>query len=120
MESDDVQSPNQSRVNRWWLPTPKVPSGGLSTEARKHLHHQRECVNQILKAALAVNAQTLSEMKVPLTYVDSLPKVRQVVMMKFSFLGQTFMSKSFTNQIRLWPFFLSGFSFHVFLYRMGD
>lgn len=64
----------QRQEERWWLPTPKVPPKGISVDARKHLWHQRECINQILKAALAVNAQVLSEMKVPLVYIDSLPK----------------------------------------------
>lgn len=65
----------QRQEERWWLPSPKVPADGLSSDTRKHLKHQRESINQILKAALAVNAQVLSEMKVPSAYVDSLPKV---------------------------------------------
>lgn len=64
----------QRQEERWWLPSPKVPADGLSSDTRKHLKHQRESINQILKAALAVNAQVLSEMKVPSAYVDSLPK----------------------------------------------
>lgn len=59
---------------RWWLPSPKVPVGGLSCDTRKHMRRQRESVSQILKAALAVNAQVLSEMKVPSAYMESLPK----------------------------------------------
>ena len=70
-------SSGSSCADRWWLPTPKVPPlHGLSSESRKHLQHQRECVNQILKAALAVNAQVLSEMNVPIAFTDSLPKVQ--------------------------------------------
>eukprot|EP00250_Pteridium_aquilinum_P006660 c16531_g1_i1 orf=493-2205(+) len=64
----------QRQEERWWLPSPKVPAGGLSSDTRKHLQHQRESLNQILKAALAVNEQVLSEMRVPSAYVDSLPK----------------------------------------------
>lgn len=59
---------------KWWLPTPRVPSNGLCMEARKHLQHQKECISQILKAALAINAQVLSEMEVPAVYWDALPK----------------------------------------------
>lgn len=60
---------------KWWLPTPRVPQGGLSHDARKQLQQQRESINQILKAALAINAQVLSEMEVPNVYWDALPKV---------------------------------------------
>lgn len=59
---------------KWWLPVPRVPAEGLSVEGRKHLQHQRDSVNQILKAALAINAQVLSEMEVPLVYWEALPK----------------------------------------------
>ncbi|KAI5083890.1 hypothetical protein GOP47_0000059 [Adiantum capillus-veneris] len=64
----------QRQEERWWLPSPKVPMGGLSSGTRKHMRRQRESISQILKAALAVNAQVLSEMKVPSTYMESLPK----------------------------------------------
>ncbi|MCO5607528.1 hypothetical protein L7F22_061725 [Adiantum nelumboides] len=59
---------------KWWLPIPRVPPEGLSFEGRKQLQHQRDGVNQILKAALAINAQVLSEMDVPLVYWEALPK----------------------------------------------
>eukprot|EP00249_Psilotum_nudum_P014655 c24941_g1_i3 orf=165-1976(+) len=59
---------------KWWLPIPQVPSGGLSENARKQLQHQRECINQILKAALAINGQVLSEIEVPNGYWETLPK----------------------------------------------
>eukprot|EP00250_Pteridium_aquilinum_P017961 c23867_g1_i1 orf=186-2084(+) len=59
---------------KWWLPIPRVPAEGLSVEGRRHLQHQRDSVNQILKAALAINAQVLSEMEVPLLYWEALPK----------------------------------------------
>jgi hypothetical protein len=32
-------------------------------------------VNQVLKAAMAINAQVLSEMEIPESYIESLPKV---------------------------------------------
>lgn len=65
----------QRQEEKWWLPTPKVPVNGLSEEGRRNLQHQREAINQILKAAMAINGQVLSEMEVPDVYWDSLPKV---------------------------------------------
>ncbi|KAK1377607.1 Rho guanine nucleotide exchange factor 8 [Heracleum sosnowskyi] len=62
------------REDKWWLPTIKVPSEGLSDSSRKFLQHQKDCVNQVLKASLAINAQVLSEMEIPDSYIDSLPK----------------------------------------------
>lgn len=32
-------------------------------------------MNQVLKAAMAINAQVLSEMEIPESYIESLPKV---------------------------------------------
>ncbi|KAK9268635.1 hypothetical protein L1049_000392 [Liquidambar formosana] len=60
--------------DKWWLPTAKVPSNGLSDVSRKWLQFQKESVNQVLKAAMAINAQVLSEMEIPENYIDSLPK----------------------------------------------
>ncbi|KAI5080850.1 hypothetical protein GOP47_0004033 [Adiantum capillus-veneris] len=75
---DDAQNINapitQREEEKWWLPTPKVAATGLSEGGRKSLHHQRECVNQILKAAMEINTQILSEMDIPDVYWDSLPK----------------------------------------------
>lgn len=70
----DVDNPQQRQGDKWWLPTPKVPADGLSADARKQLQLQRENINQVLKAALAINAQVLSEMEVPSVYWDALPK----------------------------------------------
>lgn len=53
----------------------KVPPNGLSDGTRKWLLFQRDSVNQILKAAMAINAQVLTEMEVPESYIESLPKV---------------------------------------------
>jgi hypothetical protein len=33
-----------------------------------------KCVNQVLKAAMAINAQVLVEMEIPEIYIESLPK----------------------------------------------
>uniref|UniRef100_J3L5U9 PRONE domain-containing protein n=1 Tax=Oryza brachyantha TaxID=4533 RepID=J3L5U9_ORYBR len=62
------------RDEKWWLPVPRVPPGGLRDKARKQLQHRRDCANQILKAALAINSNALAEMEVPESYLESLPK----------------------------------------------
>ncbi|VFQ76986.1 unnamed protein product [Cuscuta campestris] len=66
---------NSRKDDKWWLPTPKVPPNGLSDFERKWLQSQKESVNQILKAAMTINAQVLAEMEIPESYIDSLPKV---------------------------------------------
>ncbi|KAI5382312.1 Rop guanine nucleotide exchange factor 11, variant 6 [Lathyrus oleraceus] len=75
--SKDADDPDRSKgknEDKWWLPTPKVPVDGLSDGARRFLQYQKDCVNQVLKAAMAINAQTLSEMEIPESYIESLPK----------------------------------------------
>eukprot|EP00250_Pteridium_aquilinum_P017073 c23437_g1_i1 orf=501-2345(-) len=64
----------QREEEKWWLPTAKVPINGLSEGEKKRLQHQRDCINQILKAVLAINSQVLSEMEVPDVYWNALPK----------------------------------------------
>ncbi|XP_065023576.1 rop guanine nucleotide exchange factor 7-like isoform X2 [Musa acuminata AAA Group] len=59
---------------KWWLPVPRVPPGGLHEKTRKELQHKRECTSQILKAAMAINSNSLAEMEVPESYLSSLPK----------------------------------------------
>ena len=61
---------------KWWLPFPKVPQSGLSEDGRKRLQQCRECTNQILKAAMAINGNVLAEMETPKVYLHNLPKVR--------------------------------------------
>ena len=63
------------RDEKWWLPVPRVPPGGLHNKTRKQFQHKRDCANQILKAAMAINSNALAEMEVPESYLDSLPKV---------------------------------------------
>ncbi|KAL8138471.1 hypothetical protein V2J09_004472 [Rumex salicifolius] len=60
--------------DKWWLPVPWIPSSGLSERSRKHLRHQRDCGNQIHKAAMAINNNVLNEMEVPESYIADLPK----------------------------------------------
>ncbi|KAI9107913.1 hypothetical protein K1719_021249 [Acacia pycnantha] len=72
-DSED-ESSKRKDDDKWWLPIPKVPPEGLSENSRKFLQHQKDCVTQVLKAAMAINAQVLSEMEVPENYIESLPK----------------------------------------------
>lgn len=69
-----LRRPPQRQEDKWWLPIPRVPSCGLCDYTRKRLQHQRESTNQILKAALAINSNVLSEMEVPEIYLEALPK----------------------------------------------
>ncbi|KAE7996696.1 hypothetical protein FH972_001396 [Carpinus fangiana] len=64
----------QRQEEKWWLPVPRVAPGGLSEKSRKQLSHTRECANQILKAAMAINSIALAEMEVPQSYLEALPK----------------------------------------------
>lgn len=61
--------------DKWWLPCPCVPPKGLSDDTRKTMLHCRDCVHQILKAAIAINNSVLTEMEIPDAYYESLPKV---------------------------------------------
>ncbi|CAM0955240.1 unnamed protein product [Alopecurus aequalis] len=72
--SASFRRPVQRRDEKWWLPVPRVPLGGLREATRTQLEHKRDCANQILKAAMAINSNTLAEMEVPNSYHDSLPK----------------------------------------------
>ncbi|KAE8682839.1 Rop guanine nucleotide exchange factor 9 [Hibiscus syriacus] len=62
------------REDKWWHPIVKVPENGLSEKQLQWLHYQKESVNQVLKAAMNINAEVLSEIKIPESYIDSLPK----------------------------------------------
>lgn len=68
----------QRQEEKWWLPVPQVPPCGLHENSRKQLQHKRDCTNQILKAAMAINSITLAEMEIPDTYLESLPKVYMI------------------------------------------
>ncbi|KAL3647334.1 Rop guanine nucleotide exchange factor 5 [Castilleja foliolosa] len=72
-ESDGSAS-IQREEDKWWLPVPRVPPGGLTESTRKQLSHKREFASQILKAAMAINSNALAEMDVPESYLDTLPK----------------------------------------------
>lgn len=66
--------PSIRQEDKWWLPCPKLPPSGLSEDARKRLQQCRDCTNQILKAAMAINNSVLAEMEIPRAYLESLPK----------------------------------------------
>ncbi|KAJ0458403.1 putative PRONE domain, Rop guanine nucleotide exchange factor [Helianthus annuus] len=72
--SGSMRKPLQRHQEKWWLPVPHVPTGSLQEDTRKQLTHKRECANQILKAAMAINSVALEEMEVPESYFESLPK----------------------------------------------
>ncbi|KFK24615.1 hypothetical protein AALP_AA8G002200 [Arabis alpina] len=64
----------QRQEDKWWLPVPRVSPGGLQESSRKQLQHKRDCTNQILKAAMAINSITLNDMEIPESYLESLPR----------------------------------------------
>ncbi|XP_015059442.1 rop guanine nucleotide exchange factor 9-like [Solanum pennellii] len=70
----DESEKGVQRDDKWWLPTIKVPQEGLSDTCRKWLQYQKDCVNQVHRASMAINAQILSEMEIPENYIESLPK----------------------------------------------
>uniref|UniRef100_A0A452Z8P5 PRONE domain-containing protein n=1 Tax=Aegilops tauschii subsp. strangulata TaxID=200361 RepID=A0A452Z8P5_AEGTS len=72
--SASFRRPAHRRDEKWWLPVPRVPPGGLREATRRQLEHKRDAANQILKAAMAINSNALAEMDVPDSYHDSLPK----------------------------------------------
>ncbi|KAF8025591.1 hypothetical protein BT93_F2432 [Corymbia citriodora subsp. variegata] len=74
VSKDEDQSEKTMTDDKWWLPTVKVPPEGLSEATQKWLQSQKDSVNQVLKAAMAINAQVLSEMEIPDSYIESLPK----------------------------------------------
>ncbi|KAL2228978.1 rop guanine nucleotide exchange factor 9 [Sesamum indicum] len=70
----DESEKGVQRGDKWWLPTVKVPPNGLSEESRQFLQKQKESVNQVLKASMAINAQILSDIDIPESYIESLPR----------------------------------------------
>ncbi|KAJ7961343.1 putative Rop guanine nucleotide exchange factor [Quillaja saponaria] len=73
-DGSSFQKALQRQEEKWWLPVPRVPPGGLHEDSRKQVQHKRDCTNQILKAAMAINSITLAEIEVPDSYLESLPK----------------------------------------------
>ncbi|CAM0882085.1 unnamed protein product [Alopecurus aequalis] len=74
-DADDSEKGDSPRNGeKWWIPTVRVPLEGLSDQSRKWLQHQKDLVGQVLKAAMAINADVLTEMEIPEEYLESLPK----------------------------------------------
>lgn len=71
---EDGQSKSSGQSKRWWVPLPQIPQSGLSDAERKKLLDSGKLVNQIFKAAKAINENVLYEMPVPTVIKDSLPK----------------------------------------------
>jgi hypothetical protein len=61
--------------DKWWLPEPCVPESGLSDSVHRELQHKRDQASQIHKMAMEINSAILSEMQIPLSYIETLPKV---------------------------------------------
>ncbi|EOA32857.1 hypothetical protein CARUB_v10016171mg [Capsella rubella] len=75
IDSPEYENSSSTRNDdKWWLPMVKVPPKGLSEKSKRFLLSQEECVSQVLKYAMAINAEALSEMEIPESYIDSLPK----------------------------------------------
>ncbi|KAL1546313.1 Rop guanine nucleotide exchange factor 7 [Salvia divinorum] len=73
--SCSIGEPLPHQQDKWWLPVPHIPPGGISEDGRKMLQYRRDCANQILKAAMAINSATIAEMDIPDSYLESLPKI---------------------------------------------
>ncbi|KAG6482394.1 hypothetical protein ZIOFF_059025 [Zingiber officinale] len=74
-DADESEKGNARRDgDKWWLPTVRVPLGGLSESSRRWIQLRKDSATQVHKAAMAINAQVLMEMEVPEAYVESLPK----------------------------------------------
>ncbi|KAH6788410.1 hypothetical protein C2S51_003416 [Perilla frutescens var. frutescens] len=67
LPSATIKEKGPSKNEKWWIPTPKVPPNGLSEVTRKWVQY-------VLKAAMATNAQVLTEMEIPESYIEALPK----------------------------------------------
>lgn len=76
-KNDDQDKENRQGDDKWWHPTVKVPANGLSESSRRWLQSQKESMNQVLKASMNINAEILSEIEIPESYVESLPKVKK-------------------------------------------
>jgi hypothetical protein len=74
-DADGGEDDDDSTCDKWWIPTVRVPAEGLSDASRKWLQHQKDLVGQVLKAAMAINADVIAEMEIPEEYIESLPKV---------------------------------------------
>ncbi|KAK9743001.1 hypothetical protein RND81_03G210700 [Saponaria officinalis] len=90
---------------KWWLPVPCIPSGGVSENAKKHLRHQRDCASQIHKAAMAINNNTLNEMEVPESFIAGLPKSGKSclgdALYKYMYNAEVFSPEELLNTLKI-------------------
>ncbi|CAA0812024.1 Rop guanine nucleotide exchange factor 14 [Striga hermonthica] len=68
------RSRNGGNSMRWWLPSPRVPTVGLSDIERKRLLRKGKLVYQVFKAAKSINENVLAEMPIPAAVKEALPK----------------------------------------------
>ncbi|RLM85162.1 rop guanine nucleotide exchange factor 3-like [Panicum miliaceum] len=68
----------QRSEDKWWLPEPCVPDSGLSDRMHRELQQKRDQASQIHKMAMEINSSILSEMQVPSSYLETLPKSGRV------------------------------------------
>ncbi|KAK4435606.1 Rop guanine nucleotide exchange factor 14 [Sesamum alatum] len=68
------RSRSAGQSKRWWLPSPRVPTVGLSDIERKRLLHQGKLIYQVFKAAKSINENVLVEMPIPAPIKNALPK----------------------------------------------
>lgn len=59
---------------KWWLPSPCLPTKGLSQVQAKKLLYQGKTVHQIFKAAKSINESVLLSMPLPVAIKNALPK----------------------------------------------
>ncbi|KQK16245.1 rop guanine nucleotide exchange factor 3 [Brachypodium distachyon] len=75
---NDSKKSFQRNEDKWWLPEPCVPDSGLSDSVHRELQHKRDQASQIHKMAMEINSAILSEMQIPLSYIETLPKTGKV------------------------------------------
>ncbi|CAL0309449.1 unnamed protein product [Lupinus luteus] len=71
-EGSEGNTNTQRKSDKWWF---KVPPTGLSDIGVKWIQFQKDSINQLIKAAMTINAQVLSEMEIPENFIESLPKL---------------------------------------------
>ncbi|KAF7087149.1 hypothetical protein CFC21_090363 [Triticum aestivum] len=76
----ETKKPSSFKRNedKWWLPEPCVPESGLSDSLHRELQHKRDQASQIHKMAMEINNAILSEMQIPSSFIDTLPKTGKV------------------------------------------
>ncbi|KAE8779824.1 rop guanine nucleotide exchange factor 3-like [Hordeum vulgare] len=76
--SETNKSSFKRNEDKWWHPEPCVPESGLSDSLHRELQHKRDQASQIHKMAMEINNAILSEMQIPSSYIETLPKTGKV------------------------------------------